>query len=107
MHGNYDGDGSSFEGRVVRAEASETSVSAYGAIDESSGMLRLMLINTDPSEAVTAAFPMTGFEPAATARTFTYGPDAPSEIVAGTHDLSSALTLPASSITVVELDPAP
>ena len=107
MHGNYDGNGSSFEGRVVRAEASETSVSAYGAIDESSGMLRLMLINTDPAEAVTAALPMEGFEPASTARTFTYGPDAPSDIVAGTHELSSALTLPASSITVVELDPAP
>ena len=49
---------------------------------------------------------LTGFEPAAEARRFTYGADDLAGIVADTVGASDVLTLGASTITLVELEPA-
>ncbi|MFV0309608.1 MAG: glycoside hydrolase family 44 protein [Desertimonas sp.] len=53
MHGNYDGDGAAFEGAVLPATTSEVdTVSVFAALDDD-GTLRVMLINKNPSDAVT------------------------------------------------------
>ena len=53
MHGNYDGAGSRFGGRSCScADADDpTRVSAFAALDEAAGALRVMLINKDPERA--------------------------------------------------------
>jgi Glycoside hydrolase family 44 len=107
MHGNYDGQGSRFAGRVVPTESPDPDrLSAFGALDESAGVLRLMLINRDPESTITTSFQVDGFEPATAARRFTYGPDDPDSIVADTYTPGEPVTLPASSITVLELSAA-
>ena len=51
MHGNYDGKGTRFGGTSVPAQASDPDdVGAYAAVDPASGILRVMLINRDPSK---------------------------------------------------------
>ncbi len=108
MHGNYDGQGSRFGGAVIPADSSDAGhVSSYAALDESTGMLRVMLINKDPSTALTAGLELTGFEPLDDANRFTYGPDDLGQIVADTAPTGQPITLPASSITLLELEPAP
>ena len=107
MYGNYDGAGSRFGGRVVPATSSgDGPVSSYAALDEATGVLRVMLVNQDPEDAITTRLDLTGFEPAAEARRFTYGPDDLTGIVAGTVGASDVLTLGPSTITLVELEPA-
>lgn len=107
MHGNYDGAGSRFGGRVVPALSAEPNrVSSYAAIDEATGVLRVMLVNKDPEDAVTTRLDITGFESAGDARRFTYGPADLTGILADTVDASGVLTLDASTITLVELEPA-
>ena len=108
MHGNYDGQGSRFGGSVVPAESSDSNrISSYAALDEETGMLRVMLINKDPSTAFTVGVQLNGFEPLDDAKRFTYGPDDLGEILADTATVGQPITLPASSITVLELEPAP
>ena len=102
MHGNYDDAGSRFGGDVVTAESSDAArVSAFAAVDEEAGLVRLMLINKDPSEPLRVA--ISGIEPAPSARRFSYAPEAPEAIAAGTADLTAPLELPAYSMTVVEV----
>ena len=107
MHGNYDDAGSRFGGRVVPAESTDTGrVSSYAALDEATGVLRVMLVNKDPDDAITTRLDLTGFEPVAEARRFTYGPGDLTGIVADTVGATDVLTLGASTITLVELEPA-
>ena len=62
MHGNYDGDGSRFGGRRCRADASDADRSvSYAALDRPSGVLRVMLINKDPDEAVAVGLDLAAF----------------------------------------------
>jgi Glycoside hydrolase family 44 len=104
MHGNYDGEGSRFGGRVVATESPDPDrLSVFGALDETAGVLRLMLINKDPGSPMSIDLRIDGFTPAPSARRFTYGPDDLSEIVTGTYTAGEAVRLPASSITVLEL----
>ncbi|MET0459746.1 MAG: glycoside hydrolase family 44 protein [Ilumatobacteraceae bacterium] len=105
MFGNYDDEGSRFGGDVLAAESSDPdAVSAYAAADDEAGVLRVVLINKDPAEAATVALAMSGATVSPTARTYSYGPADLSTIVAGTADTTVPLVIPASSITLLELD---
>ena len=107
IHGNYDGAGARFGGRVLPAASPEPGrVSSYAALDETTGVLRVLLVNKDPENAITTRLDLTGFEPAADARRFTYGPGDLSGIVADNVGATEVLTLGASTITLVELEPA-
>jgi hypothetical protein len=106
MHGNYDGQGSRFGGQVVPVEVPDVDrLGAYAALDDS-GRLRVMLINKNPEGDLDVALAIDGFQAGPTIHEFTYSPADPSQIVADVHEGDPAFTLPASSITVVELDPA-
>jgi hypothetical protein len=104
MHGNYDGAGTRFGGRVVATSSPDPGrLSVFGALDDAAGVLRVMLINKDPASAMSADLHIDGFSAAPRARRFTYGPEDLTEIVTGSHTTGDAVTLPASSITVLEL----
>ena len=60
----------------------------------------------DPEAALDVALTFPGIDPSATAGRWTYGPDAPDQIVASQEDLSGPISLPASSITLLEVTPA-
>ena len=107
IYGNYDGQGSRFGGRVVPVESPDPdSLSVFGALDEPAGQLRLMLINKDPGSPMSVDLDISGFTPAPSAREFSYGPGDLSQIVSGTYEAGHPVTLPASSITVLELPAA-
>ncbi len=102
MHGNYDGKGGRFGGVAVPATTSdEEQVGAYAALDE--GVLRVMLVNRSPDAAVGVGLDIAGFTAAADAARYVYSPAHLDRIVADTTSVASPLTLPASSITVIEL----
>jgi hypothetical protein len=102
MHGNFDGKGTRFGGSTVPAVSSDlTRVGSYAAVD--SGVVRVMLVNRDPDDPITVGLTGQGFDPAAAVKRFTYGPADLSRIVDDEVPNGSAITLPASSITVVEL----
>ena len=104
MHGNYDGQGTRFGGRVVATSSPDPDrLSVFGAVDETAGVLRLMLINKDPDSPTSVDLRIEGFTPASAARRFTFGSNDPTEIVAGSYTAGEAVALPASSITVLEL----
>jgi hypothetical protein len=107
MHGNYDDHGSRFAGRVVAVESPDPDrLSVFGALDETAGVLRVMLINKDPETPMSVDLDISGFTPAPSARQFSYGPDDPSQIVPGSSATGDAVTVPASSIAVLELSAA-
>ena len=107
MHGNYDGQGSRFGGRVVPVEVPDVDqIGAYAAVDDASALLRVMLINKDPESDLDVQLAIDGFESGSTIRQFTYSTADPSTIVAEDHKGDPVFTLPASSITVVELERA-
>jgi hypothetical protein len=106
MHGNYDGEGSRFGGRVVATESPDPDrLSVFGALEGSSGVLRLMLINKDPDESLTIGLTIDGFDakPGGGARQFTYGPADPTAIVPSSYTPGEPVVLPAYSITLLEL----
>jgi hypothetical protein len=107
MHGNYDGQGSRFGGRVVGVDVPDLDrIGAYAALDDNAGRLRVMLINKDPQADLDVQLAIEGFDAGSTIHQFTYAPAEPSHIVADVHEGDPVFTLPASSITVLELDPA-
>jgi hypothetical protein len=107
MHGNYDGAGSRFGGRIVPVRVADDSMlSSFAAIDDADGKLRVMLINKNPDEPATITLDIAGFEPSNAARVFTLGPDDERAIIGTTHDPATPLTVAPTSITVVELEPA-
>lgn len=107
MHGNYDGDGSSFTGTAVPAETSDLErVGAYAALDREGRLLRLMLINKDPDEQHDVAVGLAGAAAEPGGRMFRYSSATPGRIVAEPSDAdgsSFTVELPASSITLLEL----
>jgi hypothetical protein len=109
MHGNYDGHGSRFGGRVVATESPDPErLSVFGALDGTSGVLRLMLINKDPDASLSVDLAIDGFDtaPGAAARRFTFGPADPTAIVPSSYTPGQPVVLPAYSITVLELAPS-
>jgi hypothetical protein len=105
MHGNYDGHGSRFGGAVVPATSSDPdSLSAYAAVDDDAGVLRVMLINQNPATDLGADLGVEGLGASSSARTFSYGPADPAAIASGTADLTAPVVVPASSIVVLEVD---
>jgi hypothetical protein len=107
MHGNYDGQGARFGGRVVGVDTPDPQrVSAFAALDDEAGHLRVMLINKDPETDLDVHLAIDGFSAGSTIRTFSYSPADLSKIVAEVHEGDPVFNLPASSITVLELDRA-
>lgn len=106
MHGNYDGNGSRFGGASLAAASTDAErVAVFAALDGDADVLRVMLINRDPDAALSVALDIAGFEPAAQAKQFQYGPADLAGIASGTVTSTGAIALPASSITVLELEP--
>jgi hypothetical protein len=106
MHGNYDGAGTRFGGRVVPILTADGSgVVAFAAHDANDGTLRIMLVN-ERDAAATLTVDILNFRPAASGRSFTLAPDKPDAIVPGTFDPTAPVTLPPSSITVLDVGPA-
>jgi hypothetical protein len=104
MHGNFDGNGSRFGGATVPAVSSDlVRVGSYAAVDSASGVVRVMLVNRDPDDPITVGLAGQGFDPTAAVKRFTYSPADLSRIVDDEVPGGAAITLPASSITVVEL----
>ena len=105
MHGNYDGKGGRFGGMAVPATVGDDDeVGAYAALDQ--GMLRVMLVNRSPDEAIGVGLDIKGFTrrpmpPGTCTRRPTSTASSPTR-----RRSTAPLTLPASSITVLELAPA-
>ena len=106
---------------VVRAQSDDSSLSAY-AVRQADGGLDLLVINKNPSQNVTPAFQVQGFRPRPAAQVWQYG-KAEDTAQSQTGDGRAALSrtdatlvvnasgftyaLPAYSMTVIELTPAP
>jgi len=101
MHGNYDGAGSRFAGRTVPTRSPDPNrVSAYGALDGAT--LRVMVLNKDPDRDIPVDLVVDGAPATGEVRRFTLAGQDPTRIVADQVELSS-LTVPAYSITVLEV----
>ncbi len=107
MHGNYDGQGSRFGGRVVGVDTPDPErLSVFAALDDEAGHLRVMLINKDPETDLDVQLAIDGFQAGSTTRTYSYSPADLTKIVADAHEGDPVFNLPASSVTVLELDGA-
>ena len=106
MFGNYDDKGSSFGGDVLDAEVVRPGRGQRlrRRRRRRRGHPRAMLINKDPADDLSITLGIDGLGVDPSARTFSYGPASAASIVSGTADVGAPLVLPASSITVVELD---
>jgi hypothetical protein len=103
MHGNYDDRGSRFGGDVVATTSSDPArVSAFGAVDDEAGLLRVMLVSKDPAEALTVS--LTGAGALSGARRFTFGPDTGGGIVADAVGADGLLEVGPYTITLLEID---
>ena len=103
MHGNYDGQGGRFGGVAVPATAGDDEqVGAYAALDQETGVLRVMLVNRSPDAAIDVGLDIAGFTATGDAARYVYSPADLDRIVADTTSVASPVTLPASSITVLD-----
>ena len=106
MHGNYDGQGSRFGGLVLPVtNGDQVALSAYAALDEETGTVRVMLINKQPDDALNVRVELPGVA-TTEARRFTYSADDPEAIVAGEADVTGPVEVPPYSITLLELPTA-
>ena len=104
MHGNYDSAGSRFGGNVAFAESDAPAiVSVFAAVDEVTGVVRVMLINKDPEQPATIDLQVGGEPATGEMRRFTYGPEHLDQIVADTVVGSAPLMLGPYTITVLEI----
>ena len=106
MYSNYDSNGSRFEGKVLPLRRTDAeSVGAYAALDESTGNVRLMLVNRQPETDESVQVYFDGFS-AATATVYQYDQSNPEGIIlseAEVQDGAVFLDLPAYSITLIEI----
>lgn len=105
MHGNYDGQGTAFEGTSVEVQSTNVELlAAFAALDERAGALRLMLINKHPSAALSVDLAVDGRELAPSGRRYSYGDADPTRIVADTVTLAGRpLVVPPYTIVVLDL----
>lgn len=110
LFGNYDDEGGSFAGTSVSVTNSEdaaaTRVTSYAALDESTGTLRVMLVNRDPAADLGVGLETPGFTAVGEARRFALTPADESTIMADSVDPAAPIELPASSITLLVLQAA-
>ena len=103
MHGNYDDEGSRFGGLVLPVTSTgESGVTAYAALDPTTDMVRVMLLNTRPTDPAEVALQVPGRRPSS-ASAFQLGGDDTSAITRRQVDLGAPLVLPPTSITLIEL----
>jgi hypothetical protein len=106
MYSNYDNEGSRFEGTVLPVRRTDAeAVGAYAALDQSSGIIRLMLINRQPAKAEAVRVLLDGFSPTSAAlyrydQTRADGIASSEAVVANGAVL---LELPAYSISLLEI----
>lgn len=109
LFGNYDGQGSTFGGTSIAAANTDAAgaarISSYAALDDA-GTLRVMLVNRDAADDISVALSNPGFTPAADIGRWALTPADETAIAADTVLAGSAITLPASSITLLVLEPA-
>jgi hypothetical protein len=109
LFGNYDGEGSSFGGTSVRAANTDDRgagrISSFAALDDV-GTLRVMLVNREPVDDVSVVVSTPGFTAAAESERWALTPADETAIVADTVPTGAAVTLPASSVTLLVLEPA-
>ena len=106
MHGNYDGKGTRFDGAVVPVDVGDDDrIGAYGALDPASQVLRVMFVNRDPDEQVSVGLDVLGSTAGDQVSRYSYSPATPDRIVSDTVAGGAPIALPASSITVLELEP--
>jgi hypothetical protein len=106
MHGNYDGQGSRFGGQVLPVTNSDlAALGAYAALDDTTGTLRVMLINKQPDEALAVQLQIDGIASPIVV-SYTYGPADLEAIVTGEADVTTPLELPPYSITLLEIPTA-
>ena len=106
MHGNYDGKGTRFGGSALPVESTDDlNIGVYAAVDPTSGMLRVMLVNRDREPEHVVSLHVDGFDVAAEATRYTYGSSDLTRIVVGSAATDVPIELAASSITVLELRP--
>jgi hypothetical protein len=111
MYTNYDGLGSRFGDTSVWAETTNADVlSSFAALDSSTGKLHLMLINKQPDQDLTTQVYLKGFSAGRSAERYQYSEARPNNITKSTLNIPSEnfeMTLPAYSITLLVIDPAP
>lgn len=108
LYTNFDGEGARFgDTSVSAATSNRDAVAAYAAIDSASGDLHLMLINKDPSRALSAGLDLRNVATNGAATLYRLG-GAAETIATEPFDLreGNTLTLPPSSITLMVLDGA-
>jgi Glycoside hydrolase family 44 len=109
MFGNYDGKGGRFVGTSIAAastNAADDRVGAYAALDQSTGVLRVVLVNRDPTKPLAVGLDTGSFHAADQVNRYEYGPDSLNAIRASTVSPRGAIRLPAASITMLVLEPA-
>jgi hypothetical protein len=107
LFANYDGQGSRFVGTSVpaaNADRTDERVGSYAAVDEATGTLRVVLVNRTADEQ-TVAVETPGFRAAVQASRYRYGSENPTSITTDVVSSRGAVRLPASSITLLELEP--
>jgi hypothetical protein len=110
LFGNYDDQGGAFEGTSIATsnteDAAAARVTSYGTYDETTGTLRVMLVNRDPAADLAVEIQTPGFAPAGDTRRFALTPADESAIVADAIDAANPVVLPASSITLLVMQAA-
>jgi hypothetical protein len=82
MHGNYDGDGSSFDGRALAAASPDVDrLGSYAVTDVATGTLKVMLVNKQQSADLRVELAIDGLDAATEAAVFTYAATDPTSIV--------------------------
>jgi hypothetical protein len=92
--------------RIVSVASDNSLLSAFGCI-KADGTLRLLVINKSPTAIQSSAITLTGFTPAATATTYTYGipEDEAARTGSGSKDIQTASITNASTSFTTSFEP--
>jgi hypothetical protein len=111
LYTNYDGSGGRFIGDSVLADSNQPDIiSSYAAFDDSSGQLKLMLINKDPGKSVDVQVNLNNYHTLPSAVVHRLTGAAPQVIVQSDILVTSdtfSISLPANSISLVILSRQP
>ena len=110
IHGNYDGEGSSFSGTALPAPSPDPDVLAsFAAIDRGSDRLQIMLINKQPTTSLNVRLSLKGARTSGSGVIHRYSSASPGAIVSERLSVTADtldVELPAYSITLLVL-PSP